>query len=98
MRTMIHMQTTHYASNGQELRPGLAIDVPTNDRAIEFRLKAICDAVPDQWHGEVRFGSEVLLRTEAVASENAAGHRAEAMLRERIVQVFGRASRSDDSK
>ncbi|WP_278258410.1 hypothetical protein [Nocardioides convexus] len=40
---------------------------------MQFNLFAVCDEVPDKWHGEVRFGAEILIRTEVVSTEEAAG-------------------------
>lgn len=82
------MTTTYTASNGQDLRPGLAVPAPTGREAISFQLFAVCDGVPNDWHGEARLGSHVVLRTGPAASEAAAGRLIERQLAERIVQVF----------
>lgn len=71
--SMPGMKATRFATNGEELRPGLRVPVPTNAGAVQFNLFAVCDEVPDKWHGEVRFGAEILIRTEVVSTEEAAG-------------------------
>ncbi|MEZ0579285.1 hypothetical protein [Nocardioides sp. MH1] len=59
---------------------------------MDFDLFAVCDEVPGRWHGEVRFGGEILLRTEIVTAEAEAGRLAESLLRARVVEIFRQPS------
>ena len=51
----------------------------------------ICDEVdPDRWHGEIRLGGHILVKTEAVPTYEQASRQARNAFEAKVVEIFQR--------
>lgn len=92
MRGM-HFESKRFTGSGTEVRPGARDRHHSNLEKLAFTFWAVCDSVdPESWHGEVRFGSTVLLTTEAASDEGMAGRLAERALEAKVVALFGESA------
>ncbi|WP_332643277.1 hypothetical protein [Aeromicrobium sp.] len=83
------IQTTRYAYDGQELKPGIAVRHQTNNGSLTFDFFVVLDSdSPDAWHGEVRLRGRTLIRTNSFANEAMAGKAAEDAILERLVGIL----------
>jgi hypothetical protein len=78
----------------EEVRPGLRLPRPTTADHVRFVITAVCDSSePEQWHGEVSFGGQVLITTPIVDDHDRAGRDAEAALTAKVVSLFSEHKR-----
>lgn len=89
----VHLERKRFTAAGVEVRAGARDRRHSNLEKLAFTFWAVCDsAEPESWHGEVRFGSTVLLTTEAAADEAMAGRLAERALEAKVVALFGQSA------
>lgn len=75
--------------NGRRIEPGAEFPEPLQQ--LRFQAVVICDDVdPDRWHGEIRLGRHVLLKTEAVPSYEQASRQARDAYEAKVVEIFQR--------
>jgi hypothetical protein len=90
MLNRMYIERKRFTGAGVEVRPGACDRHHSNLERLSFTFWAICDSVdPESWHGEVRFGSSVLLTTETAADETTAGRLAERALEAKVLTLFG---------
>jgi hypothetical protein len=86
----MYLERKRFTGTGVEVVPGARDRHHSNLEKLAFTFWAVCDSVdPESWHGEVLFGSTVLIRTQAAANETMAGRLAERALESKIFAVFG---------
>lgn len=84
------IETKRYTGSGIEVKPGAREQHRSNKEKLAFTYWAVCDSIdPESWHGEVMFGSSVLLTTEAAANAASAGRLAEDALAAKVFALFG---------
>lgn len=70
-----------------EVAEGAFLSQPPVD--LRFGVVSVCQsATPEEWTGEVRFGSHTLLRTGRFKDPHEAARAAERMLEARVAAVF----------
>ena len=85
----MHIQSTRFTGTGVEVASGARERHHSNLEKLAFTFWAVCDATePENWHGEVKFGSMTLLTTESAPNEQIAGRLAERALEEKVVTLF----------
>ena len=89
----MRMEIRRFTGSGIEVKPGARDRHRSNRENLAFTFWTVCDSVdPDRWHGEVMFGSTVLLITEPATNTAAAGRLAEDALEAKITALFGEAA------
>ncbi|MDR7254170.1 hypothetical protein J2X46_003163 [Nocardioides sp. BE266] len=86
----MYLESKRFTGAGVEVVPGARDRHHSNLEKVAFTFWAVCDSIdPESWHGEVMFGSKVLIKTETAENEAMAGRLAERALEARVVVVFG---------
>ncbi|WP_147381322.1 hypothetical protein [Nocardioides immobilis] len=88
-RDAMHMSSRKFIG-GVEVVPGAQVSHGP-PRSLAFQVWSVCEqSQPERWHGEVRFNSTTVLRTDTVNDHGQAARLAEEALAARVVELFSR--------